>query len=257
MFDPAATPTPAPAVEPTAAAPVVESAEAEDISLDELVGSTYDDHPELKGGHRGLPDYKKILEHLPENGRKLVGNLRASYTQKTQELATMKQQLDQERAALARDRELLTKSEFAEQVRTTAAAPLQYDPWSEEGLQERIDKAAAIKMQSMLAPLQQDLAAQQRQVSLDSFKSRHPDLISDEMRMPVAKLLMDRPELRLEDAYFIVKGQVTKQSSDALKTVQRETLMKTSTGNAVRNAAPPKFKDAWTAYQWHKTNGGK
>jgi len=38
---------------------------------------------------------------------------------------------------------------------------------------------------------------------------------------------------------------------------QRETLMKTSTGNAVRNAAPPKFKDAWTAYQWHKTNGAK
>jgi hypothetical protein len=257
MLETAATPTPAPAAEPTVETPVVASAEAEDINLDELVGSAYDDHPELKGGHRGLPDYKKILEHLPENGRKLVGNLRASYTQKTQELATMKQQLDAERAALARDRELLTKSEFAEQVRTTAAAPLQHDPWSEEGLQERIDKAAAIKMQSMLAPLQQDLAAQQRQVSLDSFKSRHPDLISDEMRMPVARLLMERPELKLEDAYYIVKGQVTKQSNDALKTTQRETLMKTSTGTAVRNAAPPKFKDAWTAYQWHKTNGAK
>jgi len=257
MFDTAATPTPAPAAEPTVETPVAEAqaAESEDISLDELVGSAYDDHPELKGGHKGLPDYKKILEHLPENGRKLVGNLRASYTQKTQELAGMKQQLEAERAALARDRELLTKSEFAEQVRVTASAPLQHDPWSEEGLQERIDKAAAIKMQSMLAPLQQDLAAQQRQVALDSFKSQHPDLTSDEIRMPVAKLLMDRPELRLEDAYFIVKGQVTKQSNDALKTAQRETLKKTSTGNAVRSAEPPKFKDAWTAYQWHKSHG--
>ena len=75
--------------------------------------------------------------------------------------------------------------------------------------------------------------------------------------MPVAQLLVSRPELKLEDAYFIVKGQLTRQQSEAVKAAQRETLKKTSTGNAVRNAAPPKFKDAWSAYQWHKANGTK
>jgi len=255
----AATPTPAPAD----TAPVVETAapepevEVQGLSLDELLDSSFDEHPELKGGHKGLPDYKKILEHLPENGRKLVGNLRASYTQKTQELAGMKAQLEQERAALARDRELMTKSEFAQKVKEQAAAPLQHDAWSDEGLQERINKQAAQMMQQMLAPLQQDLEVQQRQVALDSFKSQHPDLTSDEVRMPVAKLLMERPELKLEDAYFIVKGQLTRQQSDAVKQVQRDTLKKTSTGNAVRNAAPPKFKSAWDAYQYHKANGTK
>ena len=258
----AATPTPAPAdtapvVEtPVAEAPAPET-EAEDLSLDDLLDSSLDEHPELKGGHKGLPDYKKILEHLPENGRKLVGNLRASYTQKTQELAGMKAQLEQERAALARDRELMTKSEFAQKVKEQAAAPLQHDAWSDEGLQERINKQAAQMMQQMLAPLQQDLEVQQRQVALDSFKSQHPDLTSDEVRMPVAKLLMERPELKLEDAYFIVKGQLTRQQSDAVKQVQRDTLKKTSTGNAVRNSAPPKFKSAWDAYQYHKANGTK
>jgi len=255
----AATPPPAPAdtapvVEATAPEPEVE---VEDLSLDELLDSSFDEHPELKGGHKGLPDYKKILEHLPENGRKLVGNLRASYTQKTQELAGMKAQLEQERAALARDRDLMTKSEFAQKVKEQATAPLQHDPWSDEGLQERINKQAAQMMQQMLEPLQQDLETQRRQVSLDSFKAQHPDLTSDEVRMPVAKLLMDRPELRLEDAYFIVKGQLTRQQSDAVKTAQRETLKKTSTGNAVRNSAPPKFKSAWDAYQYHKANGTK
>ena len=257
MFDTAATPVPAPAAEPAVETPVVESAEAEDISLDELIGSAYDDHPELKGGHKGLPDYKKILEHLPENGRKLVGNLRASYTQKTQEIATLKQQLETERTALARDRELMTKSEFAQKVAEQAAKPLEHDAWSDEGLQERIDQKAAQMMQQMLAPLQQDLATQSRQVALESFKQKHPDLTSDDMRMPVARLLMDRPELRLEDAYYIVKGQVAKEQSVAVKTAQRETLMKTSTGNAVRSAEAPKFKDAWTAYQWHKAHGTK
>ena len=228
-----------------------------ELSLDELVGADYDDHPELKGGHKGLPDYKKILEHLPENGRKLLGNLRASYTQKTQEIADLRKQLEAERVQLERDRKLMTESEFAQHVRAQAAAPLQHDAWSDEGLQERINKQAAQMMQQMLTPLQQDLEAQRRQVALDAFKGQHPDLTSDEIRMPVAKLLMDRPELKLEDAYYIVKGQVSRQTSEAVRTAQRETLKKTSTGNAVRNAAPPKFKDAWTAYQWHKTNGGK
>lgn len=257
----AATPTPAPAETPVVETPVVETSapepEVEELSLDDLLDSSLDEHPELKGGHKGLPDYKKILEHLPENGRKLVGNLRASYTQKTQEIAGLRQQLEQERAALARDRELMSKSEFAQKVKEQAEAPLQHDPWSDEGLQERINKQAAQMMQQMLAPLQQDLEVQKRQVALDSFKSQHPDLTSDEVRMPVAKLLMERPELKLEDAYFIVKGQLTRQQSDAVKQAQRDTLKKTSTGNAVRNAAPPKFKSAWEAYQYHKANGMK
>jgi len=81
------------------------------LSLDELVGSQWDEHPELKGGHKGLPDYKKILEHLPENGRKLLGNLRSSYTQKTQEISDLRKALEAERSQLARDRELLSNSD--------------------------------------------------------------------------------------------------------------------------------------------------
>jgi hypothetical protein len=234
-----------------------EDYDADSLSLDELVGTEYDDHPELKGGHKGLPDYKKILEHLPENGRKLLGNLRASYTQKTQEISDLRKQLEVERAQLERDRKLMTESEFAQNVRAQAAAPLQHDAWSDEGLQERINKQAAEMMQQMLTPLQQDLDVQRRQVALDAFKGQHPDLTSDEIRMPVAQLLMQRPELNLEDAYFIIKGQVSRQQTEAVRTAQRETLKKTSTGSAVRNSAPPKFKDAWSAYQWHKSNGGK
>ena len=228
-----------------------------DLSLDELVGADYDDHPELKGGHKGLPDYKKILEHLPENGRKLLGNLRASYTQKTQEISDLRKALEGERAQLERDRKLMSDSEFSQQVRALADKPLEHDAWSDEGLQERINKQAAAMMQQMLTPLQQDLDTQRRQVTLDTFKAQHPDLVSDEIRMPVAQLLMQRPELKLEDAYFIVRGQLQKAGADTQRAAQRETLKKTSTGTAVRNAAPPKFKDSWSAYQYHKTNGTK
>jgi hypothetical protein len=228
-----------------------------DLSLDELIGADLNDHPDLKGGHKGLPDYKKILEHLPENGRKLMGNLRASYTQKTQEIADLKRQLEVERSALENDRKLMTESEFAHQVRAAAVKPLEHDAWSDEGLQERIDKKAAEMMQKMLSPLQEDLDAQRRQVSLASFKTQHPDLTSEDIRLPVARLLMERPELKLEDAYYIVRGQVNAQQNTAARQIQKETLLKTSTGTAVRKGETPKFKDAWSAFQWHKANGGK
>lgn len=228
-----------------------------DVSLDELIGADFGDDPIMNGTHKGIPDYKKILEHIPENGKKLVQNLRASYTQKTQEIAELRRQVEAERAQLERERALVSESDFARNVRELAAKQPEHDAWSDEGLQERINLQAAKMMQEMLTPLQQDLEAQRRQVSLDTFKSSHPDLTSDEIRMPVAQLLMSRPELKLEDAYHIVKGQLTSQQNTAARQIQKETLLKTSTGNAVRNAAPPKFKDAWTAFQWHKANGGK
>jgi Skp family chaperone for outer membrane proteins len=228
-----------------------------DVSLDELIGADFGDDPIMNGTHKGIPDYRKILEHIPENGKKLVQNLRSSYTQKTQEIAQVRRELEAEKAELARQRALLSESDFARNVRELATKQPEHDAWSDEGLQERINLQAAKMMQEMLTPLQQDLEAQRRQVSLDTFKSQHPDLTSDEIRMPVAQLLMSRPELKLEDAYYIVRGQITKQENEQARKIQKEALLKTSTGNAVRNAAPPKFKDAWQAYQWHKANGGK
>lgn len=243
----------------TTAATVAQDAsgDGQDITLDDLINADFGDDPVMQGTHKGIPDYRKILEHIPENGRKLVQNLRASYTQKTTEIADLRRQLEQERASLARDRELMTNSEWATTVREQAAQPLQHDAWSDEGLQERINKQAAEQMARLLQPLQQDLEAQRRQVALESFKSQHPDLTADEMRVPIAKMLLERPELKLEDAYHIVKGQTVTAQAVAQRQAQRETLLKTSTGNAVRNGETPKFKDAWQAYNWHKANGTK
>ena len=246
-----------PVVEATGTVDRLDVAADVELSLDELVGAGYDDHPDLKGGHKGLPDYKKILEHLPENGRKLLGNLRASYTTKTQEIAELKAQLAEERAQLQRDRELMTSSEFAKNVATRAAAPLVHDAWSDEGLEERINQRAAKQMQELLAPLQEDLASAQRTASLETFKAKNPDLTSDAIRMPVAKLLMERPELRLEDAYHIIKGQLSSLAIASGRAAAKETLLKTSTGTAVRGGEAPKFKDAYQAFLWHKQNGMK
>lgn len=248
--------TPVPVVD---AAPVPESAPAApdvEVSLDDLMNADFGDDPVMTGTHKGIPDYKKILEHIPENGRKLVQNLRASYSVKTAEIAELRRQVEAERAELGRQRELLTSSEFATSVKAAAEAPLQHDAWSDEGLQERINKQAAEQMAKMLAPLQQDLMAQKRQLALESFKAEHPDLTTPEMRVPIAQLLVARPELKLEDAYHIVKGQTAKLQNDAARAQQRATLQKTSTGSAVQSGQMPKGGSAWENYQWLKANSG-
>lgn len=231
-----------------------------EIDLDSLINADFGDDPAMQGTHKGIPDYKEVLKHIPENGRKLVQNLRASYTQKTQEIADLRRALEAEKRSLQQQRELLSESEFAKNVRELANKPVESDPWSDEGMQERIQQQAAQMMQQMLEPLQQDLAVQKRQAALESFKTKHPDVTSDELRVPIAKLLMERPELKLEDAYYLVKGQKSIELSaqeKQVRQVQKQVLQKTSTGNAVRNAAPPKFKSAWEAFQYHKANGTK
>mgnify|MGYP003647780926 CR=1 FL=1 len=231
-----------------------------EIDLDSLINADFGDDAAMQGTHKGIPDYKEVLKHIPENGRKLVQNLRASYTQKTQEIADLRRALESEKRSLQQQRELLSESEFARNVRELANKPVESDPWSDEGMQERIQQQAAQMMQQMLEPLQQDLAVQKRQAALETFKTKHPDVTSDDFRVPIAKLLMERPELKLEDAYYLVKGQKSIELSaqeKQVRQVQKQVLQKTSTGNAVRNAAPPKFKSAWEAYQYHKANGTK
>ena len=256
----AATPPPVAPVEVTSVeAPVETPVEQQDeisLSIEDLLAADFGDDPVMTGMHKGIPDYKKILEHIPENGRKLIQNLRSSYTQKTQEIADLRRQVESERQQLESQRALLSESAFAKNVRELATKEVTSDPWSDDGLQERINKKAAEMMQQMLEPLQNDLADQRRSMQMEQFKSQHPDLTSAELRVPIAQLLMERPELKLEDAYFIVKGQVSKQQSESARQAQRDVLKKTSVGTAVRNVAPPKFKNAWEAYQWHKAKNG-
>jgi len=60
---------------------------------------------DLSGGHRGLPDIKKILsEYVTPEARRFVGNLRADYTRKTQDLARLKRELELEREAISREK---------------------------------------------------------------------------------------------------------------------------------------------------------
>jgi hypothetical protein len=131
-------------------------------------------------------------------------------------------------------------------------------------MQAMIQKQAALMFQQMIEPVQQDMKLQQRQMALDKFKAENPDIADPEVRVEVAKLLQARNELKLEDAYYIVKAKMDRNKLEQLerdrinkKNEQRAAWQKTSNGAAAKPKGSPKFRNAWEAYQYHKQNGVK
>lgn len=225
------------------------------LTLEDLMSADFGEDPIMGQTHKGLPAYNEILEHLPENGRKLISNLRSMATTKTQELAEMRKQVQAERESLIREREALLGGQFKQHIDSLASRQTEYDPWSEEGIQAKIQSESAKMFQNMLAPMQAELEAAKRASSLESFKAANPDLMT--YRDDIAKLLIARDDLKLEDAYYIVKGQkageqVAKDREAAKSRVS--SVAKTSTGQNINGTVVPKFKNAYEAYTYFKAN---
>ena len=107
---------------------VVEAAPVEsndyELTLEELMGADFGDDPIMSQTHKGLKPYNQILESIPEDARKLVANLRAMATQKTQEVAEQRKSLESQRQDLIRERELLLNGGFKTQIDQMATRPI-------------------------------------------------------------------------------------------------------------------------------------
>lgn len=237
------------------------------FDLDSLINTHFNDDPimdEPTKEHKiGLP-YEQVLKHIPENGRKVIQNLRASYTKKTQELAEQRAEVEALREAMLKQQRLMSDSEFARNISKLAQDNTEHDIWDEDGRRAAIKKEAAQMMQEMLKPLQEEVALERRSLELERFKKDHPDL--SDLRLDIAKILTERKDLKLEDAYYIAKAKKDDRLSAeeraakvAARQVSRDGLSKTSTGKNIDSGSlkDPKFKSAWDAFQYHKSLGKK
>jgi hypothetical protein len=233
-------------------------------SIDELLNITEADYPEFTDTtHTGMKPLHHWMKHLPEDVRKHVANFRADYTRKTQELANERKSIQALREELMATKEGTLNNPYLKEM-SQYATDQEHDIWSEQGMQAEIKRQAALMLQEMMKPAQDKILLERRQMALETFKTQNPELMSDEYRIPVAQMLMQRPELKLEDAFYIVKAKVEsqklareKEALSAQKTARREVLNKTSTGKSTTPTGTPKFKDAWDAYQYHKAMKGK
>ena len=72
------------------------------MTIEELLNLGEDDYEEFTedANHKGMKPLHEWMQHIPEDVRKHVANIRSSYTQKTQELAETRRALENERAEL-------------------------------------------------------------------------------------------------------------------------------------------------------------
>jgi len=209
------------------------------------------DLPEGKG-----IDYRAVVDALPDDAKTLLGNLRADYTRKTQELATQRKELEAQMKAI-------TSSEFFDKVRERASQPdVELDPYNTDTFNERIEQEVARRLQDMFEPMRQQQELQMRQMKLNQFKTEHPDL--EGMKGEVANELKNNPNLSLQDAYYIVKGRTTtsrlkelESENERRRNMMRENGLKIGTPRDVNPNKPPKGLKGYELYQWFERNKAK
>lgn len=229
---------------------VEESFSDVELDLDELIHAEFPDDPAMQGTHTGLPHYAEILKHLPDSARRLVQNLRSSYTQKTQQIAEERRQLDEFKRQVAAEREILLSQDWTfndDEVERSDTSSSETD--AERRIQEAVQKA----LQARFAPLKEKHEQQQRAMELQRFKQENPDL--EDLREDITELLLSRPELHLQDAYLIAKGKRVTEQTRAARVQQRTVQSRISGGSVGSNPKgkpPSDMRDPYEIYLFHK-----
>ena len=216
-----------------------------------------------EGDYKGV-NYQAVVGELPDDAKKLVHNLRSSFTRKTQELAEQRKMMAAAKSDLDAQRAALFESNFFKDVSEKADKKVDnFDPYDTKSFESRIQQEVAQRMKEMLEPLRQQNETAQRQQRLDSFKSEHPDLES--MKGDVAKVLMANDHMNLEQAYWQVKGQLLhkqEQTQSAelkqYKSAAKAAGLKVGGASRGRGTGVPQYvldqDDPVAIYNWLKSN---
>ena len=207
------------------------------------------------GDHKGI-DYNATIKALPEDAQKILANLRADYTKKTQALATSQKELTEQRQALL-------ESQMFKDMEAKANEPrVEADPWDPVAFNQRIEQEVAKRMSEVFKPMKEEIEIQQRRNKLQEFKTANPDL--ETYKTEIVEVLKTNESLNLEQAYYIVKGKnqteslrAKEQELAAYKSAAKEYGLKVGIGSANSGPlAPPASvkRDAYSIYRWLQAN---
>jgi len=239
-------------------------AEAPEANIEELAAAEIED--DIVNGdenHKGI-DYNKVINDLPEDARKIVANLRRSFTTKSQELAEQRKQVADELRAVESQRQALIESDFYDDIEKKSEASKQetFDPYDPKSIETRIEHEVAKRMRQMLQPLHEQQAVEQRKNQVASFRAQHPDL--EEIKMDVAAALREHDHLSLEQAYWQVKGQKlagqekeTKAELKRYRQAAKDAGLKVGGTSRGKSSSIPKYVEeqgAVAIYNWLQAN---
>ena len=245
-----------------------ELVETLDAQIDiETLASTNVEDPVFKTDENYKVKYDEVISTLPEDAKKLVANLRSSYTKKTQEYAELRKKTTQERDAVEAQRKALFDSEsFQKLDEASKQDPSEWDPYSKDSFESRVKQEVALQMRNVLEPMREKQLLQNRQNQLRAFKAEHPDLTTH--KAEIYKLMTSNQHVSLEDAYWQVKGHsLAAQEKETSQELSRYKQAAKSAGLKVGGASRgssngiPKYvldqDDPVAIYNWLKENKSK
>ena len=270
-----AAPAPAPEAAAPSAPPEVTQSEAQEAaqepsqesSIDDLLSADIPD-PIFKSeeNYTGI-NYQDVVQSLPDDAKKIIANLRSSYTKKTQELAEQQKIMKQHVEEITAQRKAMFDSDFYSNIQQQASQENKdLDPYDPKSFESRIQNEVAKRMQEMLKPMKQAQELQQQKYALETFKREHPDLES--MKKEVAGVLMQNEHMNLEQAYWVVKGKKLQAESKRqyeelgrYKQAARSAGLKVGGANRGSNRGVPQYvldkDDPIAVYRWLEANKGK
>ncbi len=202
---------------------------------------------------------KEQFEALPDDAKKLVANLRALTTKRTQQVAEERKRLQAERAAL-------TSGKFMEDLKSRSEAEVGFDPFDPDSVQAHIDKQVAASLRQALEPVRQEVELSNRRAQLERFKADNPDINQPEVKADVVKLLKSDESLTLERAYAIVQGnralhereqlraELVRVRGEAKKAGLKIGGASRATGSS-RVPAAVRAQGGWAVAQWLQAHG--
>lgn len=208
-----------------------------------------------EGDNKGI-DYNAVITGLPDDAKKILANLRADYTKKTQALATSQKELTEQREALL-------QSQMFKEMEAKAAEPrVDADPWDPAAFNQRIEQEVAKRMSDVFRPMKEEIEIQQRRNKLQEFKTANPDL--ETYKSEIVEVLKNNESLNLEQAYYIVKGKnqteslrAKEQELAAYKSAAKEYGLKVGIGSTNSGPLSPPAsvkRDAYSIYRWLQAN---
>lgn len=210
--------------------------------------------PEPQGLLEG-ESWDSIYAEQPEPVQRAMAEMRKAFTRKTQELAA-------ERRKLEASNQALMQSGLMDELRAQAGAvPDEFDPFNPEHIKQVIEAKVAARLKDVLEPLHKQNQQHEAKARYETFKEQHPDLLQDDnVKKGVYDALQKDPSLKLEQAYWMVKGRMAdaarrqNESRAALnrRAAQRAALV---TDRGVRPGKPvlnPDLKDK-SAYEIYQT----
>lgn len=212
---------------------------------------------------------KGLFKHLVSAERQRVKQLEEKMSTRNSELDKKFEELKEQNRVVIRNRaqlnQVLTDPKFQEYLKIADMPEEELaDPYSEEGIQQRIKKGVAEAMREFQKPIHESATRAQQMAKYQDFVAVHPLMQEKAFKVEVRDLMQQRKEtgtaVSLEDAYALVERN--RMIAEQEKQTARDRLKRSKSARQVSRSTVSSSNDtgdpvpSWVTSKGYKGSRG-